>query len=206
MKKLFVCVLSLVTLLSITITCYAGDIPETLLGVDSCQVYFGEVKNIDGDTITVIQKQNIKGDFCENREYTYPEFTFTDSPVIGEVYLCGYFDENNPLYIWEVTSLEIEDLEIINTDDMSKRMQEYLNEGQFEKKENERLLRTELNSDIESSSEPTNSTDIDATNQTDTANQNNNSAPANTNMLFIIIFAAIIFVGIVLIIWKNRVK
>ena len=71
---------------------YAGDIPETLLLRDY-PVYFGEVKSIDEDTITIIQIENIKGKFQKNSEITYADYIFTDSPNIGQIYLCGYADE-----------------------------------------------------------------------------------------------------------------
>ncbi len=113
---------------------YAGDIPETLLLKDY-PVYFGEVKSIDEDTITIIQIENIKGKFQENSEITYTDYIFTDSPNVGQIYLCGYIDENNPLYIWEVDCYDTATLKITNTDNMSKRMQEYLNSGAFDEAE-----------------------------------------------------------------------
>ena len=117
---------------------YAGDVPETLLLKDY-PFYFGEVKSIDGDTITIIQIENIKGIFQENSELTYTDYVFTDSPNIGQIYLCGYINENNPLYIWEVDCYDTASLKITNTDNMSKRMQEYLNSGAFEEAE-EKLM------------------------------------------------------------------
>ena len=130
MKKLLFIVCAMI-LLSLSV-CHAGDIPESLLGGDKTQVYFGEVKEVRGKGITIIQRQNIKGRFSQDCELTFGEFVFTDSPRPGETYLCGYIDNNNPLYIWEVTSLDTRNLSIINTDNMSKRMQEYLNSGRFE--------------------------------------------------------------------------
>lgn len=120
------------------VTCLAGDIPESLLYDENCPVYFGEVKSVDGESITIIQVQNIKGDFAEDSVITYPRFTFTKDPKAGQIYLCGYFDENNPLYIWEVDCYDTGSLKISNTDDMSKRMQGYLNEGLFEEAEAKR--------------------------------------------------------------------
>ena len=117
---------------------YAGDVPETLLLKDY-PVYFGEVKSIDGDTITIIQIEKIKGNFQENSELTYTDYVFTDSPSIGQIYLCGYINENNPLYIWEVDCYDTASLKITNTDNMSKRMQEYLNSGAFDEAE-EKLM------------------------------------------------------------------
>ncbi len=127
--------------------CHAGSVPEDLLSEDGSQVYFGEVKSVDDNYITVIQMKNIKGDFLEGRELTYKIFLYEeDLPKAGEVYLCGFFDDNNPLYRWSVTTLDTKTLEIKESDSMSERMQEYLNNGEFEKKEAERLMKIRLNS------------------------------------------------------------
>lgn len=140
MKKRLSFFISLIIFFSMTTICYAGDIPEALLYNNDTQVYFGEVKYVDNNTITVIQRQNIKGEFIKDSEITYTEFIFTDSPQIGEQYLCGFLDNNNPLYIWEVNNLDTKILDIKNTDDMSQRMEKYLNNGLFEENEIKRLL------------------------------------------------------------------
>lgn len=153
MKKLLPYILILFIVVFKTTVCYAGDVPEGLLNNDTAQVYFGEVKSADGDSITVIQKKNIKGEFTEDKEYTYADYVFTASPQVGDMYLCGFYDENNPLYIWEVTGLETDTLKIKNTDDMSKRMEQYLNEGKFEEKEAERLSKTDVKDDAKPAEE-----------------------------------------------------
>lgn len=126
---------------------YAGDIPETLLLKDY-PVYFGEVKSIDGDTITIIQIENIKGKFQKNSEITYADYVFTDSPNIGQIYLCGYIDENNPLYIWEVDCYDTATLKITNTDNMSKRLQEYLNSGAFDEAEEKLMAKQDVKKEV----------------------------------------------------------
>ena len=133
-QKCFWYVAFLLLLFLNPMVCYAGDIPETLLLKDY-PVYFGEVKSIDEDTITIIQIENIKGKFQKSSEITYTDYVFTDSPNVGQIYLCGYVDENNPLYIWEVDGYDTASLKITNTDNMSKRMQEYLNNGAFDEAE-----------------------------------------------------------------------
>ena len=126
---------------------YAGDIPETLLLKDY-PVYFGEVKSIDENAITIIQIENIKGKFQENSEITYTDYIFTDSPNVGQIYLCGYIDENNPLYIWEVDCYDTASLKITNTDNMSKRMQEYLNSGAFDETEEKLIEKQEVKKEV----------------------------------------------------------
>lgn len=141
---IFGCIIILFAALFINpATSLAGSIPEDLLHDEECQVYFGEVKSVDGEGITIIQVQNIKGSFTADSEIAYPDYIFTEAPEPGKVYLCGYFDENNPLNIWEVDCCDTSSLKISNTDAMSKRMQEYLNEGLFEEAEAERLANLE---------------------------------------------------------------
>ena len=126
---------------------YAGDVPETLLLKDY-PVYFGAVKSLDGDTITIIQIENIKGKFQKNNEITYTDYVFTDSPNIGQIYLCGYIDENNPLYICEVDCYDTAALKITNTDNMSKRMQEYLNSGAFDEAEEKLMTKQDVKEEV----------------------------------------------------------
>lgn len=143
MRKWLLSAFCLGVLLCAGSVCHAGDVPETLLFYDSAQVYFGEVKDVDGGAITVIQRQNIKGEFTQDKEITYERFTYTEAPEIGVQYLCGFINEDNPLYVWEVTGYHAETLELKRTDGMSQSMQKYLNEGRFAEKEQERLAAKE---------------------------------------------------------------
>lgn len=128
--RILACFIFTTIFINKSITCLAGDIPEALLS-GNYPVYFGEVKEVNTDSITIVQTTKIKGEFSDGKEITYPDYIFTDSPKIGEIYLCGYIDENNPLYIWEVDCYDTSSLVISNVDDMSKRMQKYLNDGLF---------------------------------------------------------------------------
>lgn len=209
MKKLLTCLFSVIVLLFTSTVCYAGSVPEDLLISDSSYVYFGEIKKVDGDNITVIQKENIKGDFEENREITYPEFAFAGSPEIDETYLLGYFDENNPLYVWEVTNLTTKTLKIKSTDDMSKRMQEYLNDGKFEEKEVERLTKMSANSNTDAPSNITDAADANSSTQMDIVTQNENRMQTGikTNASLIIstlLSVTIVLVGIIVIVRKIQ--
>lgn len=139
MKKLRACVVCLLMGLALTGVCYAGDIPESLLYYDDAQTYFGEVKAVGEKSITVIQRQNIKGEFTQDDEITYKSFEFTESPEVGEWYLCGFLNDDNPLSVWKVTGFDPATLEIEPTQAFALTMQTYLNEGEFAKKEEERL-------------------------------------------------------------------
>ncbi len=147
MKKYILITFILITCLLTAVPAYAGSIPEDLLGVDYAQVYFGEIKSVtpngDNSTATIVQKQNIKGEFTDGMEYVYDDVSFFsgDTPEVGKTYLCGYFDENNPVYIWETSSLDTKTLKILNKTGggMEERMEEYLNSGLFDEAERKRL-------------------------------------------------------------------
>ncbi len=200
MKKFLYIIVGMLIFVLISTVCYAGSVPEDLVFEDSTQVYFGKVKNVDGDSITVIQQKNIKGEFTQDSELTYKSFAFNSSPKIGATYLCGYYDKNNPLYMWDVTSLDTKTLKIKSTDDMSRRMQEYLNNGKFEEKEKEKLTKTDTKDDTESTSESTTATIADNTNQT------HNDSSTGTNYLIILILCGAVLIGIVILVRTKRKK
>lgn len=148
MKKYLGAILVALIFILLPATALAGDIPEALLSMDSALLFFGEVKIVNETEITLIQKKNVKGEFTENAEITFPEdFVFTLEPVPGNVYLCGYLDENNPLYLWETDSQEPATLKIVNQDEMSQRLEKYLNDGTAAEAEAKRLAAASVSSE-----------------------------------------------------------
>lgn len=149
MKKYISIMFILIACLLMAVPAYAGSIPEDLLSEDFAQVYFGEIKSVtpngEDSTVTIVQKQNIKGEFTTDKEYVYNDIGFfasdTPEPEVGKIYLCGYFDENNPVYIWETSSLDTKTLKILNKTGggMEERLEEYLNLGLFDEAEQKRL-------------------------------------------------------------------
>ncbi len=162
-KKILLPIVILLIALSAVTVCYAGDIPESLLNSDSAQIYFGEIIDIDGESITVVQRQNIKGEFSKDSVQTYEKY-IAQSPTVGEIYLCGFLDEDNPLYIWQVSGLELNDLKIVDAaaNSMAERMQSYINEGTFTEKELERQAKAEINNADETESIPIDTADVAA--------------------------------------------
>lgn len=207
MRKQLLYFIGLFIFLSTSTICYAGDIPETLLNNDSAYVYFGEIKSIHNESITVTQYQNIKGDFSEGRELSYEKFVFMGTPTTGERYLCGFINENNPLYIWAVSSLDTKDLEIEAKDDLSQRMQKYLNEGKFEEKEKERLSimeakkleNTEGKSNTELLSEqPT------LIKNTNDKNLKSKTSQTGNNFRYILTLLGISICGFLIFLWRKK--
>ena len=159
-KKLLIMLFAVLTMGLLPVcTCFAGDVPEGLLCDENALVFFGEVQSIDTDKIVVTVAENIKGNAKEADEYTYAEWEFTQDLVVGEVYLCGYYDENNPLYIWEITEQNTETLKIKNTDDMSKRMEQYLNNGDFAEVQAKLIEKQEVDKATDTIKEPENKPD-----------------------------------------------
>lgn len=139
MKKLFL-LLAVLTLLSVFPASLAGDVPESLLGDDNAKVFFGKVVECEERHIVVEQIKNIKGEFEEGALITHDRYTAMDSryALKEKIYLCGLSDESN-FYLWETDGMDPATLKLTATDNLSQRMQRYLNEGLFEKKEQERI-------------------------------------------------------------------
>ena len=144
MKRLVsICVT--VILLAMTVSVFAGDIISPLMEQDDAQVYFGEVKELTDNTITIIQKKNVKGEFRQDSEYKYERKDFTTRGELetGKIYLCAVASKRDNLMIWEVTSTDTKTLEVVGEHTFAKQIQQYLNEGLFEKAESERLTKSE---------------------------------------------------------------
>lgn len=208
MKKILLSLISLMFIVSLTMVCYAGDIPESLLDTDSSQVYFGEIKSIDGDRITVIQRQNIKGEFSEDSEHTYEKF-LAQTPAVGETYLCAFLNEHNPLYIWEVSSFELSNLKIVGAEEgseMIQRMEKYLNDGTFTKKEQERLSKLKTSSTLETANNvvDTSSQQSEITNADITANSSNPTDGSQNAIIFVVAVLAVIAIIGSLVFWKRK--
>lgn len=171
-------------------------------------MYFGEIKSIDGDKITVIQRQNVKGEFSEGSEHIYEKFVFED-PAVGETYLCGFLDKQNPLYIWQVSSLELSNLKIVGTQEhyeMTQRMEKYLNDGTFTEKELERLSRLETSSALETT-DSVMETSPQQSEITDAAVTTNSSIPADNSgngIIFVVCILAVIIIIGFLAFWKRK--
>lgn len=138
MKKLFF-ILTALTLLCVPVS-YAGDVPESLLNDPASQVFFGKVIECEDRHVVVEQIKNVKGEFQEGSLIIHDRCTVMGMryALVGKTYLCGLIDQHN-FYLWETDSMDTATLKLTNTMGFSQRMQEYLNQGLFEEKEQERL-------------------------------------------------------------------
>lgn len=145
MKKIIGFIGIITVMLLMSLTAFAGSIPEDLMNEDNAKIFFAEIvsysdtgetlkleysatKKIKGDveleTITEAYRPNLVGDF---------------NVEIGKEYLFTYFDKNNDTDIFDVTSTDTATLKLKNTTgDMWERFEEYLNDGKYEDAEAER--------------------------------------------------------------------
>ncbi len=119
---------------------FAGDLPESLLNSPTAQVYIGELKKVYNDeSVVFTQKVKIKGDFTKDKEIRYYKYVFDGGFEIGKSYLIG--DDTavsmGDAWILHISGEDLRTLEIGEDYDMAKRMQQYINDGSFEKSEEE---------------------------------------------------------------------
>ena len=119
---------------------FAGDIPESLLNSPTAQVYIGELKKVyDDKSVVFTQKVKIKGDFTKDKEIRYYKYVFDGGFEIGKSYLIG--DDTavsmGDAWILHISGEDLRTLKIGEDYDMAKRMQQYINDGSFEKSEEE---------------------------------------------------------------------
>ncbi len=151
MKKLLCMVMTF--LIINTVTAFAGSIPEDVLHYDEAQVFFAKLATYKAEeadeeneedryTANLIPTKVIKGDVEEGANLWYSDVVkvgdFTAS--MGDEYLFLYYDEYNATYFFKTTTRETKTLKLENTSgDMWDRLEKYLNNGEFEKAEQERV-------------------------------------------------------------------
>lgn len=143
MKKL-ISLISIITIfLTMPVSVLAGDIPESLLSEDGAEVFIGRVEDVklkaEIDTVDVIPTVKIKGEVEIGKKETYTRYDSVLMLEKGKEYLFGYIDENN-FYAYEIKSRDEKSIKLVDSDkyDMTKRLEDYLNEGAFAMAEQER--------------------------------------------------------------------
>ena len=135
----------------ISVSVFAGDIPESLLSEEGAKVFIGTVDNVklkgditlsshaEIDTIDVIPTVKIKGEVEIGKIETYKSYHGNLILEKGKEYLFGYLDENN-LYVYEILSKDEKNIKLADSRkyDMVLRLENYLNDGAFAMAEQER--------------------------------------------------------------------
>ncbi len=149
LKRIIGIMLMMVVLLT-PITAFAGSVPEDLLSHDGAKVFFAELIAYDKEQIQVSPFKVVKGDMDEREWVTFSEPSVVGSfiPMEGNVYLFAYFDDNNPIYVFNATSYDTAELKLKGAEgDMWKRFETMLNEGKFEAAD--AVRRDAQNADVE---------------------------------------------------------
>ena len=120
------------------LTAFAGDIPESLLYEEGALVFFGEVlayhPNKENPDIEVCITAKIKGNVNEGSKqvYTHPDPIGDFKVRVGKVYLFTYYEGDNYIDFFEVTTYNTRTLKVRHVDGpMWERFEQYLNEGKY---------------------------------------------------------------------------
>lgn len=151
MKKMIGFIGIIAIIFSMTLTAFAGSIPEDLMNYDGAKIFFAEIVSYDTDGETMklsySATRKVKGDVVigEIEEAYRPNLVGNFAAEIGKEYLFIYLDENNDTDIFEVTSTDTATLKLKNvTGDMWERLEKNLNDGKYEEAEQERVERLGL--------------------------------------------------------------
>ncbi|MBQ3119115.1 MAG: right-handed parallel beta-helix repeat-containing protein [Clostridia bacterium] len=147
--RCFMSVIVMMMVLLTPMTAFAGSVPEDLLSHDGAKVFFAELISYDKEQVLVSPFKVIKGDMDEREwvNFSKPCVVGNFIPMAKNVYLFAYFDENNPIYVFNATSYDTKELKLKGTTgDMWERFEKMLNEGKFEAAD--AVRRDALNADI----------------------------------------------------------
>ena len=159
MKKIFCLML---ILMIISVTAFAGSIPEDLLSQEESKLFVGKVAEYTIletpnapyfaiDSITVIPTEKIKGDVEIGKAQTYNRCSSDVKPVLDTEYLFAYFDEIN-FYLYEIEERDGDKFSLKNSRfPMVRRLEDNLNNGVYAEAEKER---TETAVSLQMSPEP----------------------------------------------------
>lgn len=160
MKKLILSSLITAIVILFATPAFAGSVPEDLLHSDTAEIFFAEVISYapDGENpkIELSPVKKVKGDVKIGETEFYREPSPTGDFIIktGNTYLFAYFDENNPTYVFETNSTDTKTLTFKNSSaDMWARFLKYLNNGDYEKAEEERLKAADFEENAEANAE-----------------------------------------------------
>ena len=150
MKKTICMILSLFIIWAITLTAFAGSIPEGLLVEDEAKLYIGTVEEFQDEEIpsapyikvtsaSVKPVEKIKGDVEIGKTITYNRTNIYMKLEKGIEYLFADFDENN-VYAYEIKSKTDGKIQLVDSDkyDMVNRLENNINNGSYTHAEEER--------------------------------------------------------------------
>ena len=131
-------------ILSMTLTAFAGDVPEALSYEDDAKIFIGTLKDfkLDSDKpkvldVQVLPTRKIKGDVAINELQTYKMCHFGKLVQKEKEYLFGWLSDDS-IWAYEIISYDEKEIKIETYDEFAKRIQDYLDEGLYARAEQER--------------------------------------------------------------------
>jgi len=146
MKKIISLFGIIVIMLSMTLTAFAGDVPEALGYEDDAQIFIGTLKDFDYDSSSnpkvknaqVLPTYKIKGEVPVNELQTYEICYFGKvTPEKDTEYLFGWFRDDS-VYVYAIESYDKKDIKLKITDEFAERIQDSLENGIYARLEQER--------------------------------------------------------------------
>ena len=146
MKKIISLLGIIVIMLSMTLTAFAGDVPEALGYEDDAQIFIGTLKEFEIDNsngskvqnVQVIPTRKIKGEVPVNELQTYALCYFGKvTPEKDTEYLFGWFRDDS-VYVYAIESYDEKDIKLKITDEFAERIQDSLENGIYTRLEQER--------------------------------------------------------------------
>ena len=150
MKKIigFICII--VITLTMTISVFAGSIPEDLLSDDEAKLYVGRIEDFTDEetpsapyvkvtSVSITPVEKFKGDVEVGKARAYDKTNMHLKLEKGKEYLIADIDENN-LYAYEIEYKTEKEIKLVNSRkyEMVQRLENYLNEGAYARAEQER--------------------------------------------------------------------
>lgn len=146
MKKLICLIWVMTTVFTLSVSVFAGDVPEALSYEDNAQVFIGTLKGFSPDNsegskihnVLVLPTIKIKGDVPINELQTYELCYFGKvTPKTEKEYLFGWLG-NNSVWVYGIESHTENKIKLEITDAFAERIQNYLDEGVYAREEQER--------------------------------------------------------------------
>jgi len=150
MKKVISLIGVFIIMLTLTVSVFAGSIPEDLLSDDEAKLYVGRIENFTDEetpsapyvkvtSVSITPVEKFKGEVEIGKAIAYDKTNMHLKLENGKEYLIADIDENN-LYAYEIEYKTEKEIKLVNSRkyDMVQRLENYLNEGAYARAEQER--------------------------------------------------------------------
>ncbi len=158
MKKIVSLIGVIAILLTMSVSVFAEDIPEALAFEDDAKIFIGTLKDFRLDSskpkvldVQVLPTRKIKGEVAIDELQTYKMCHFGKLVQKEKEYLFGWLSDDS-IWAYEIVSYNEKEIKIETYDEFAERIQSFLDNGIYEKLENERLSKIEQSTHPDSSS------------------------------------------------------